>query len=79
MYGFSFLEYPLTSQLAKEFVSWAVGLEEISTRAEAVELAEYLFDNGIIRHSAGKNEFVDGHYFYYFTGVRVVRVCNTIH
>ena len=43
--------------------------KDIPTRNEATELCQTLVDLKVIRHSAGKEKFVDGHYFYEFIKV----------
>ncbi|KAF9172402.1 vacuolar membrane-associated protein iml1 [Mortierella sp. AD011] len=55
--------------LGNEVVDWLINnFMDIDTREEATEFGKFLFDQGIFIHCLGKHHFMDGHYFYQFSG-----------
>ncbi|KAF9132271.1 vacuolar membrane-associated protein iml1 [Mortierella sp. 14UC] len=55
--------------LGNEVVDWLIHhFVDIDTREEATEFGKKLFDKGLFIHCLGKHNFMDGHYFYQFSG-----------
>ncbi|KAH7027060.1 hypothetical protein BKA57DRAFT_401673, partial [Linnemannia elongata] len=55
--------------LGNEVVDWLIHhFVDIDTREEATEFGKKLFDKGLFIHCLGKHHFMDGHYFYQFSG-----------
>ncbi|KAF8939254.1 vacuolar membrane-associated protein iml1 [Dissophora ornata] len=55
--------------LGNEVVDWLIhNFVNIDTREEATEFGKKLFDRGLFVHCLGKHHFMDGHYFYQFSG-----------
>ncbi|KAF9550916.1 vacuolar membrane-associated protein iml1 [Mortierella hygrophila] len=55
--------------LGNEVVDWLIHhFIDIDTREEATEFGKKLFDKGLFIHCLGKHNFMDGHYFYQFSG-----------
>ncbi|KAF9918615.1 vacuolar membrane-associated protein iml1 [Lobosporangium transversale] len=55
--------------LGNEVVDWLINnFVDIDTREEATEFGKKLFDKGLFIHCLGKHHFMDGHYFYQFSG-----------
>ncbi|KAF9431267.1 vacuolar membrane-associated protein iml1 [Podila epigama] len=55
--------------LGNEVVDWLLhNFVDIDTREEATEFGKKLFDKGLFIHCLGKHHFMDGHYFYQFSG-----------
>ncbi|KAF9585086.1 vacuolar membrane-associated protein iml1 [Lunasporangiospora selenospora] len=55
--------------LGNEVVDWLIHtFMDIDTREEATEFGKKLFDKGLFIHCLGKHHFMDGHYFYQFSG-----------
>ncbi|KAF9151919.1 vacuolar membrane-associated protein iml1 [Linnemannia schmuckeri] len=55
--------------LGNEVVDWLIHhFVDIETREEATEFGKKLFDKGLFIHCLGKHHFMDGHYFYQFSG-----------
>ncbi|KAK3847757.1 MAG: hypothetical protein J3R72DRAFT_519093 [Linnemannia gamsii] len=55
--------------LGHEVVDWLIQhFVDIDTREEATDFGKKLFDKGLFIHCLGKHNFMDGHYFYQFSG-----------
>ncbi|KAG0259372.1 vacuolar membrane-associated protein iml1 [Mortierella polycephala] len=55
--------------LGNEVVDWLIyNFVDIDMRDEAIEFGKKLFDKGLFIHCLGKHHFMDGHYFYQFSG-----------
>ncbi|KAF9932750.1 vacuolar membrane-associated protein iml1 [Linnemannia zychae] len=55
--------------LGNEVVDWLIHhFVDIDTREEATEFGKKLFEKGLFIHCLGKHNFMDGHYFYQFSG-----------
>ncbi|KAG0365302.1 hypothetical protein BC939DRAFT_478587 [Gamsiella multidivaricata] len=55
--------------LGNEVVDWLIhNFVDIETREEATDFGKKLFDKGLFIHCLGKHHFMDGHYFYQFSG-----------
>ncbi|KAF9977679.1 vacuolar membrane-associated protein iml1 [Actinomortierella ambigua] len=55
--------------LGNEVVDWLIhNFVDIETREEATDFGKKLFDKGLFIHCLGKHHFIDGHYFYQFSG-----------
>ncbi|KAF9274064.1 vacuolar membrane-associated protein iml1 [Mortierella alpina] len=55
--------------LGNEVVDWLIhNFSDIDTRDEATEFGKKLFDKGLFIHCLGTHHFLDGHYFYQFSG-----------
>ncbi|KAI1300655.1 vacuolar membrane-associated protein iml1 [Mortierella claussenii] len=55
--------------LGNEVVDWLINnFVDIDTREEATDFGKKLFDKGLFIHCLGKHHFMDGHYFYQFSG-----------
>ncbi|KAG0206687.1 vacuolar membrane-associated protein iml1 [Mortierella sp. GBA30] len=55
--------------LGNEVVDWLIhNFSDIDTREEATDFGKKLFDKGLFIHCLGKHHFMDGHYFYQFSG-----------
>ncbi|KAF9111913.1 vacuolar membrane-associated protein iml1 [Mortierella sp. AM989] len=55
--------------LGNEVVDWLINnFMDIDTREEATEFGKFLFNEGLFVHCLGKHHFMDGHYFYQFSG-----------
>ena len=55
--------------LGNEVVDWLIhNFVDLDTREEATEFGKKLFDKGLFIHCLGKHHFLDGHYFYQFSG-----------
>ncbi|KAG0256174.1 vacuolar membrane-associated protein iml1 [Actinomortierella ambigua] len=55
--------------LGNEVVDWLIhNFVDIETREEAIDFGKKLFDKGLFIHCLGKHHFIDGHYFYQFSG-----------
>ncbi|KAH8829331.1 hypothetical protein DL96DRAFT_1814564 [Flagelloscypha sp. PMI_526] len=52
-----------------DFVSWLVReFQDVSSRAQAVEVGVRLQEQGLFEHCRGQHSFLDGHYFYRLLG-----------
>ncbi|KAF9337229.1 vacuolar membrane-associated protein iml1 [Podila minutissima] len=55
--------------LGNEVVDWLIhNFNDIETREDATDFGKKLFDKGLFIHCLGKHHFMDGHYFYQFSG-----------
>ncbi|KAG0052843.1 vacuolar membrane-associated protein iml1 [Gryganskiella cystojenkinii] len=55
--------------LGNEVVDWLIhNFSDLDTREEATEFGKKLFEKGLFIHCLGKHHFMDGHYFYQFSG-----------
>ncbi|KAF9572963.1 vacuolar membrane-associated protein iml1 [Mortierella alpina] len=55
--------------LGNEVVDWLIhNFSDIDTRDEATEFGKKLFEKGLFIHCLGTHHFLDGHYFYQFSG-----------
>ncbi|KAG0338314.1 vacuolar membrane-associated protein iml1 [Podila humilis] len=55
--------------LGNEVVDWLIhNFSDIDSREDATDFGKKLFDKGLFIHCLGKHHFMDGHYFYQFSG-----------
>ncbi|KAF9375803.1 vacuolar membrane-associated protein iml1 [Podila verticillata] len=55
--------------LGNEVVDWLIhNFNDIDTREDATDFGKRLFEKGLFIHCLGKHHFMDGHYFYQFSG-----------
>ncbi|KAG0342572.1 vacuolar membrane-associated protein iml1 [Podila horticola] len=55
--------------LGNEVVDWLIhNFNDIDTREDATDFGKKLFEKGLFIHCLGKHHFMDGHYFYQFSG-----------